>query len=62
MDINSVLVIEIKKENRTYTFTMPAGAPIGEAYDAGHQYLEAILKMASDASQKAKPRDITEGD
>lgn len=59
MDYRSIVSIEIKKEDRAYTFLMPQGASIGEAYDVAHQLLESILKMAKDASEKAKPKDIT---
>ena len=46
--------IEIEKNERVYSFNLPMGAPIGEAYDAAHDCLQAIVKMGEDAAAVAK--------
>jgi hypothetical protein len=53
--MKSVIVIEIVKNERTYGFNIPVGAPFGEAYDACHEALQEILQLAQQAVQQAKP-------
>lgn len=51
-----LVTIEIQKNDRTYIFSMPYGAPIGEAYDSCHDVLKEIVQMgqnAANAAQKA---------
>jgi hypothetical protein len=48
------VIIEIEKNDRTYIFSMPYGAPIGEAHDAAHECLQEIVKMAKNAAEKMK--------
>jgi hypothetical protein len=59
MNLKSTFQIDITKNERYYTFTMPAGAPIGEAYDVAHELLQALVKMAADAAERA--RQVTTG-
>lgn len=55
------LCIEVEKETEIngktrdlrYEFSMPAGAPIGETYDAAHEVLQEIVRMANEASDRA---------
>ena len=55
--MNQVLNVNFTKEvnGRTYSFTVPMGAPLGEAYDACHEVLMLITKSAQEAAEKAKP-------
>jgi len=46
--------LEIKKEDRTYSFLMPIGSPFGEAYDAAFAVLAEINKMSQEAVETAK--------
>jgi hypothetical protein len=54
LSINFVKVIN----DRTYTFSLPVGAPFGEAYDVCHEVLMQINGMASAAAEKAKSAPV----
>ena len=51
--INNV-VLEVTKEDRTFTFVMPVGAKIGDAYEACWECLQRISELATEAVDKAK--------
>jgi hypothetical protein len=55
MNQKGYLHLEVTKGERNYAFTLPIGAPFGEAYDAAFSVLQEILKMAQEASEKASP-------
>ena len=57
MTIKSNIVIEIQKNERTYTFSMPMGCPFGEAYDAAFAVLKDITELSQQAVDNAKPKD-----
>ena len=57
MDIKSFISVEVTKNERTYHFYMPVGAPFGEAYDAAFEVLNSITEMAKQAVEKAKPQE-----
>ena len=44
MEVKNVLKFEITKNERTYSFSVPAGAPYGETYDAIFSFLDKILE------------------
>jgi len=52
----ATVVIEIKTEKNSYSFSMPIGAPLGEAYDAAHQIMQEIIKFAQNAAEQAKQK------
>lgn len=54
MDIRSHVVIEIKKEDHTFSFSMPLGAPFGKAYDAAYEVLQHIVELSRKAADQAK--------
>lgn len=54
MNLKSCVVIEITKNERLYTFTMPVGAPFGEAYDVAYQVLLKIADLAKEGAASAK--------
>lgn len=56
MKLQDVVVIQIEKNERVYSFHMPVGAPLGEAYDAGFDALQAILEITQKAAEKARPK------
>ena len=51
-----MVTIQIKTEKNTYTFTMPYGAALGEAYDAAHSILQEIIKFSQTAAEQAKQK------
>jgi len=61
-DQKGMIHLEIKKEDRVYTFVMPMGSPIGECYDAAHEVLNSIVEMGKVASEQAKREKKDEGD
>ena len=48
-----MLKFVIEKNERNYEFTMPFGAPYGEAYDACHEMLGKIVEMSKEAQERA---------
>lgn len=44
MEMKSVIKFEITKNERTYSFFVPTGAPYGETYDAIFSFLNQILE------------------
>ena len=54
LDSKPTLTFEIKQNDRNYYFTMPMGAPLGEAYDAAYMALQQIIKFAKEAEEAAK--------
>lgn len=55
MSITSRIMIEIKKNERTYGFSIPVGAPFGEAYDAAFEILQEVVEMAKQAVDSTRP-------
>jgi len=45
---------ESKKGDKTYIFTMPYGAPLGEAYDAVHDILLDLVAMSHRYAEQVK--------
>lgn len=60
MEFKSIVKLEITKNNKTFALELPHGTPIGEAYDAVHQILEGVVRMAAQEAARIKPQDITE--
>lgn len=54
MNIRSQVSIEIIKDDHTFTFTMPVGAPFGKAYDAAYDVLQQIIEFSKKAADQAK--------
>lgn len=54
MTLKQTFTFEIVKNERTYTFTMPTGTPIGETYDVCHELLQELVKLAYEATEKSR--------
>lgn len=52
MDQIAVINLEIEKNDNKYVFSMPIGAPLGEAYDAAFLVIREIIKMADEAAKR----------
>lgn len=50
--------LEIEKGEHKFYFNMPIGASYGIAYDAAFSVLQELVKLAQEAAQKAKPKEI----
>jgi len=59
MDIHSQVVIEIKKDDHVFRFSMPLGSPFGKAYDAAYEVLQHIVDLSKKAAEQAKQADST---
>lgn len=55
LTVKSLVTFEVICEDRTYNFTMPAGAKAGEAYDVLMQFLQKVVSMSQE-SVKAMER------
>lgn len=60
MEIKKDVIFEITKEERVYRFQIPEGAPLGDTYDVGWQFLEKILLLINDHVQNSKPKEPEE--
>jgi hypothetical protein len=60
MDMKATLTMTVKQNDNIYTFTMPAGSPIGEAYNAAFEVLQNVLELSKDAVERAKPKSPEE--
>jgi hypothetical protein len=56
MTIKSFVTIEVVKNDHTFVFQLPVGAPYGEAYDAAYEVLQNIVELAKNAAEAAKPK------
>lgn len=55
LTMKSLVSFEVTREDRTYSFTMPAGAKAGEAYDVLMEFLQKVVQMSHE-SVKAMER------
>ena len=53
--MKSLVSFEVKREDRTYSFIMSAGAPAGEAYDVLLEYMKKVVQVTND-NMKAMER------
>ncbi len=57
MNVQASVNIIIEKGERKYSFSMPVGAPFGEAYDAAFEALVKVSDMAKEAAENARPKE-----
>jgi len=55
MEVKSVVSLEVTLSDYTFTFNMPVGAKLGDAYEAAWACLEKITELAKESVEKAKP-------
>lgn len=60
LTMKSLVTFEVKCEDRTYNFTMPAGAKAGEVYDVLMEFLQKVVSMSQE-SVKAMERTDKSG-
>ena len=53
IDIQTCLDFKVVKGDRTYSFHMPMGAPLGEAFDVVFTVLEKVKELSNAAVEKA---------
>jgi len=54
MTQKAVIQFEVEKNKHRYTFVMPVGSPLGEAYDAVFEVLIKLKEISDEAVEKAK--------
>lgn len=60
MDVKTQVVLEVKKNDRIFSYCMPAGAPFGEAYDAAYEILQQIIEFSKKATETLKQPEVKE--
>lgn len=53
MNLSQTITMQIEKNGRTYLFIIPAGAPYGECYDTGFEFLNKIIELTQESLKKA---------
>jgi len=57
MQMKSLLNLEVTKNERLYSFSIPTGAPYGEAYDAIFSCLEMIIDLQKKGVDQLKTQN-----
>lgn len=50
----------VLKEDRSYSFYAPIGAPFGETHDVLYEIIKDVLAMAQERSEKAEGAGVEE--
>lgn len=50
--------LEVVKGDHTFVFAMPAGAPLGSAYDAAFEVLNQLLEFSKNAAKQAERKEV----
>lgn len=53
------IVLEVEKEERMYRMSMSSGAPLGEAYEAVGQFMDEIIRLINEHTEK-RPQIVSE--
>jgi hypothetical protein len=59
-NLKTELVYEVTKNERTYKFYIPVGAPLGELYDVCYGLLADIVEESKKSVDAAKPQETKE--
>ena len=54
MQAKNIISFDFEKEDRTYRFLMPSGAPLGEAYEAARNFLGEMVNLVNEHNEKVK--------
>lgn len=54
MEVKTHIIIEVEKDGHTFSFSLPAGAPFGKAYDACFETLQHIIDFSKKAAEGMK--------
>ncbi len=58
MDFKNSIIFEHKRDERTYRMECPAGAPLGEAYEACGLFMDHIIKCINEHAEKMRPKPV----
>jgi len=57
VDQKATVVMNVKKEDRVYEFSMPMNSPLGECYDACFEVMNQIVTMSQEAAKRAERKE-----
>lgn len=55
--LKQTAILEIKHDDRVYTFVLPQNAPIGEVHDVLFQMRTFVISKINEAVNAEKPKD-----
>lgn len=55
MEMKQYIHLEVEKEGKLFTFSMPVGVKLGMAYDAAFECLSKLIELSQDAHNQASP-------
>lgn len=58
--LKETAILEIVKQDRVYTFVLPANAPLGELHDVLFQMRSFVVDKINQAVAADKPKDLVE--
>ena len=57
MEQLAYVCLEVKKDENSFKFYMPMGAPLGQAYDAAFECLLEIVSLSKAAAERARAQE-----
>lgn len=57
MEMKQFVHLEVEKEGKLFTFSMPFGVKLGMAYDAAFECLSKLVELSQDAHKQASPEN-----
>lgn len=60
MAIKAYVSVEVVKNERVYTFSIPVGAPYGEAYDAAAEVKQSVFDLLQKSLEIDKQQESSE--
>lgn len=55
MEMKQYIHLEVEKDGKLFTFSMPVGVQLGMAYDAAFECLSKMVELANQAKDQATP-------
>lgn len=57
MEARNEIVMEVRKEDRVYRFSMPNNASLGETYLAVGDIMDEVIRLINEHQKKIKPEE-----
>jgi len=57
MSLQSSIIVEVKKNEKTYTFHMPYGVPLQDCYDASLEVTKEIVEFSKRMDEQKKAQE-----
>jgi hypothetical protein len=62
MELKTAVILEVKRNDFIFRMELPIGAPLGDTYEAGWEFLKKINDLSAEAVEKAKPQNDKTGE